>query len=84
MLNGKKAVSDVELLVVIRDDDDDEVDPTVRRETTGFGVIQARWLGTKAYVHVVYAISSATERIIVALGVFCDVGREVFGTFLAS
>lgn len=74
MLNGKKAVSDVELLVVIRDDD--EVDPTVRRETTGFGVIQARWLGTKAYVHVVYAISSATERIIVALGVFyakkCD------------
>jgi hypothetical protein len=35
-------------------------------------------------VHVVYAISSATERIIVALGVFCDVGREVFGTFLAS
>lgn len=82
MLNGKKAVSDVELLVVIRDDD--EVDPTVRRETTGFGVIQARWLGTKAYVHVVYAISSATERIIVALGVFCDVGREVFGTFLAS
>jgi hypothetical protein len=74
LLNGKKAVSDVELLVVIRDDD--EVDPTVRRETTGFGVIQARWLGTKAYVHVVYAISSATERIIVALGVFyakkCD------------
>jgi hypothetical protein len=81
-LNGKKAVSDVELLVVVvvvrDDDDDDEVDPTctVRRETTGFGVIQARWLGTKAYAHVVHAISSATDRIIVALGV-CDLCKEM-------
>lgn len=64
MVNGKYPVADVELLVVVLLDEEAE---DSRRVKTNLGVIQARWLGQKAYIHVVYVRRSVNERIIVNL-----------------